>query len=46
MLPETAYVKLGWALGQAKDREKAKEIMLKNIAGEMTERSDAGSFLY
>jgi len=46
MLPETAYVKLGWVLGKTKDISKVKELMLKNIAGEITERSDDKSFLY
>ena len=45
MMPEVAYVKLGWALGQEKDIEKVKEIMLANVAGEITERSAVGSFL-
>jgi glutamyl-tRNA(Gln) amidotransferase subunit D len=38
-LPETAFVKMCWALGQEKKAEKAKELMLKNIAGEISERS-------
>lgn len=41
MLSETALVKLGWVLGHkewAKDKEKVKEMMLKNIAGEFSER--------
>ena len=46
MLPETAYMKLAWALGHTKDLEKVKELMLKNIAGEITQRSDDKSFLY
>lgn len=46
MLPETAYVKLGWALAHAKGISEVKELMQKNIAGEITERSDARSFLY
>ena len=32
MLPETAYVKLGWVLGHAKKLEKVREMMLTNIA--------------
>ncbi len=39
MLPETAFVKLGWALGHDWDREKVKEIMLENLAGEISGRS-------
>ncbi|MBS1267205.1 MAG: Glutamyl-tRNA(Gln) amidotransferase subunit D [Candidatus Woesearchaeota archaeon] len=46
MLPEVAYVKLGWVLGQTKDCEKAKEMMIKNLRGEITKRSDAKSFLF
>jgi glutamyl-tRNA(Gln) amidotransferase subunit D len=46
MLPETAYVKLGWVLGKTDDVSKVKELMLTNIAGEITERSDNKSFLY
>lgn len=38
-LPETAYTKLCWVLGQTKDMKKVKELMMKNIAGEITERS-------
>jgi len=43
MLPETAYVKLGWALAQGKD---VKQLMLENIAGELTKRSNEKTFLY
>jgi glutamyl-tRNA(Gln) amidotransferase subunit D len=45
MLPETAYVKLGWLLSFEKNQEKIKELMLKNIAGEITERTQANEFL-
>jgi glutamyl-tRNA(Gln) amidotransferase subunit D len=38
-LPETAYVKLMWALGQEKKKEKVEALMLKNIAGEISERN-------
>ena len=41
MLSETALVKLGWVLGHknwAKDKKKIEEMMLKNIAGELSER--------
>jgi len=38
-LPETAYVKLMWVLAQTKDQKKAKELMLTNVAGEISERS-------
>jgi len=45
MLPEVAYVKLGWALGQSDEREKVKEIMLTPIAGEITEREPHNGYL-
>jgi glutamyl-tRNA(Gln) amidotransferase subunit D len=38
MLPETAYVKLMWAMGQSDDPGEVKKIMLTNIAGEFTTR--------
>ena len=46
MLPDTAYVKLGWVLGHTKDLKKANEMMLTNYAGEINERIDPKSFLY
>jgi glutamyl-tRNA(Gln) amidotransferase subunit D len=45
MLPETAYVKLGWVLGHTKKLDKIKELMLTNIAGEITERTEIETFL-
>ncbi len=36
--PDTALVKLMWSLGQEKNAAKAKALMLKNIAGELSER--------
>ncbi|MBU8923329.1 MAG: Glu-tRNA(Gln) amidotransferase subunit GatD [Bacteroidales bacterium] len=45
MLPEVAYVKLGWALGQSQDREEVKKIMLTPIAGEITEREPHNGYL-
>ena len=38
MLPETAYVKLSWALANYKDNEKVKEIMRTPLVNEMSER--------
>lgn len=38
MLPETAYVKLMWALANTKDAEEAKKIMVTPLAGEMSSR--------
>jgi len=46
MLPEVAYVKLGWLLGKYKDKEKVKDEMQKNIAGEINERHLPSMFLY
>ncbi len=45
MLPEVAYIKLGWALGQTDDPNKVKEIMLSPIAGETTEREPYNGYL-
>jgi glutamyl-tRNA(Gln) amidotransferase subunit D len=45
MLPEVAYVKLGWALGQSHDREEVKKIMLTPVAGEITEREPHNGYL-
>jgi len=45
MLPEVAYVKLGWALGQTQDQEKVKQIMLTTYAGEMTLREPSNGYL-
>lgn len=45
MLPEVAYVKLGWALGQTTDPEKVKEIMFTPIAGEITDREPSNGYL-
>ncbi len=45
MLPETAYVKLMWALAHGKNKEEAKKIMLTNIAGEISERTRSDGFL-
>ena len=46
MLPEVAYIKLGWVLGHTEKMEEIKKMMLTNYAGEITERSDEKSFLY
>jgi glutamyl-tRNA(Gln) amidotransferase subunit D len=45
MLPEVAYVKLGWTLGQTADYEEIKRIMLTPIAGEITEREPSNGYL-
>ncbi len=46
MLPETAYIKLGWVLGHTNDPSEVKARMLMNIAGEISDRTVAESFLY
>ncbi len=38
-LPETALVKLMWVLGHTKKVDKAREMMMKNVAGEISARS-------
>lgn len=43
--PETALVKLMWVLGHTKNLNKVRELMLKNIAGEISERTEAEAFL-
>lgn len=40
MFPETALVKLGWVLSQTKKREEVERLMLSNIAGEISERTN------
>jgi glutamyl-tRNA(Gln) amidotransferase subunit D len=45
MLPEVAYIKLGWALGQTSDLAKVKEIMLTPICSEITEREPYNGYL-
>ncbi len=45
MLPEVAYVKLAWALGQTADLGEVKRLMLTPIAGEITEREPYNGYL-
>ena len=45
MLPEVAYIKLGWALGQTSDLEKVREIMLAPINDEITPREPYNGYL-
>jgi glutamyl-tRNA(Gln) amidotransferase subunit D len=45
MLPEVAYIKLGWALGQTDDLQKVKEIMLTSYSKEITEREPSNGYL-
>jgi len=44
MTPETALVKLGWALGHTKNTEDAKKILLTNVVGEILERVDVQAY--
>ncbi|MFX1479833.1 MAG: Glu-tRNA(Gln) amidotransferase subunit GatD, partial [Promethearchaeota archaeon] len=46
LLPEVAYVKLGWVLGQTSNPEEIKELLLQNIAGEFLEREIPIAFNY
>lgn len=45
MLPETAYMKLCWVLGQTRDLKEVREMMLKPIANEITEREPHNGYL-
>jgi len=46
MLPEVAYIKLGWAMGlHPNDPEARKALMTTSIAGEMTEREPHDGYL-
>jgi len=45
MLPEVAYIKLGWVLAQTNDPEKVKEMMLTPINDEITEREPYNGYL-
>lgn len=45
MLPETAYIKLGWALGQTDDPNEVKKLMLTPINEEITKREPYNGYL-
>jgi len=45
MLPEVAYVKLGWALGQTDDLDEVKKLMLTPICDDITEREPYNGYL-
>lgn len=45
MLPEVAYMKLCWALGQTNDLEKVYEIMLTPISNDITDREPSNGYL-
>lgn len=46
MIPEVAYVKMGWVLGQTDNLKKAKELLQTNLAGEIVEREIPIAFNY
>lgn len=45
MLPEAAYIKLGWVLGQTQDREEVKRMMLTPINDDITPREPYNGYL-
>ena len=45
MLPEVAYVKLGWTLGHTTDRDEVKKMMITPVNGEITEREPIDGYL-
>ncbi|MCE5305618.1 MAG: Glu-tRNA(Gln) amidotransferase subunit GatD [Chloroherpetonaceae bacterium] len=45
MLPEVAYVKLGWVLGQTHNIDEVKKMMLTPIAHDITEREPSNGYL-
>ncbi|MFH2009315.1 MAG: Glu-tRNA(Gln) amidotransferase subunit GatD [bacterium] len=45
MLPETAYVKLGWALGHSDDPEEVRRLMLTPLCHEITDREPIDGYL-
>ncbi len=45
MLPEVAYIKLGWVMGQTNDLDKVKEMMLTPISSDITEREPYNGYL-
>lgn len=45
MLPETAYIKLGWVLGQTDDPEQVRKMMLTPIARDITDGEPYNGYL-
>ncbi len=45
MLPETAYIKLGWVLGQTDDPQEVRRLMLTPINDEITRREPYNGYL-
>ncbi len=46
MLPETAYIKLGYTLGHTQNKQEVKQLMETNIAGEINKCISPKAFLY
>ncbi|MHA1150228.1 MAG: Glu-tRNA(Gln) amidotransferase subunit GatD [Promethearchaeota archaeon] len=46
LLPETAFIKLAWVLGQTQNKEEIKNLFQTNIAGEFLEREIPIAFNY
>jgi glutamyl-tRNA(Gln) amidotransferase subunit D len=46
ILPETAYIKLGWVLSQEKEYDRVVEMMQKDYKGEFSSRLTPNMFLY
>jgi glutamyl-tRNA(Gln) amidotransferase subunit D len=45
MLPEVAYMKLCWTLGQTDNRDEVRRIMLTPVNSEITEREPYNGYL-
>jgi glutamyl-tRNA(Gln) amidotransferase subunit D len=45
LLPEVAYIKLGWVLGQTTDPEDVKKMMLTPVAGDITDGEPYNGYL-
>ena len=45
MLPEVAFIKLSWVLGQTDDRDEVKRLMLQRVGDEMTDREPYNGYL-
>ncbi len=45
MLPEVAYVKLGWVLGQTDDLDEVRRLMLTPVSHEITDREPPNGYL-
>jgi glutamyl-tRNA(Gln) amidotransferase subunit D len=46
MLPETAYIKLGWLLGKHKNKDKIRKLMLDSLADEYNKKLTYNDFMY